>query len=250
MNYIVVDQSNINEEHICCAITAKNEGSILKKAWISERFADGLVFLKADVRGKCFIEYMPAENAFCPIRADGYMYIDCLWVSGKFQGQGYARALLEQCIHDSRQKGKKGLVILSSQKKKPYLADGSFLRHMGFILADRKDSYFDLMVLPFNKHEQLPCFSHHPVPMSSGFVLYYTHQCPFAAVYAGQLKEAARKRQADFQMIQLANAQEAQHSPAVFSTFSLFYQGKFITHEIMSVNKFEKIMDQYLKNEQ
>ena len=27
-------------------------------------------------RGKCFIEYLPAENAWNLIAADGYMYID------------------------------------------------------------------------------------------------------------------------------------------------------------------------------
>ena len=33
-----------------------------KKAWLQERFAEGLVFLKSTERGKCFIEYIPAEN--------------------------------------------------------------------------------------------------------------------------------------------------------------------------------------------
>jgi hypothetical protein len=30
---------------------------------LKERFDDGLVFLKGEQRGKCFIEYIPAENA-------------------------------------------------------------------------------------------------------------------------------------------------------------------------------------------
>ena len=33
-------------------------------------------------RGKCFIEYIPAENAWVPIEAAGWLYINCLWVSG------------------------------------------------------------------------------------------------------------------------------------------------------------------------
>ena len=33
-------------------------------------------------RGKCSIEYIPAENAWVPIAADGYLYINCLWGSG------------------------------------------------------------------------------------------------------------------------------------------------------------------------
>ena len=46
-----------------------------------------LVFLKSIERGKCFIEYIPAENAWNPINADGYMYIDCLVGGWFFQGQ-------------------------------------------------------------------------------------------------------------------------------------------------------------------
>ena len=89
-----------------------------KKAWLSDRFDDGLVFIKADARGKCFIEYIPAEKAWAPVEADGYMFIDCFWVSGQLSGHGCGRELLEMCISDSREKGKKGLCIISSEKKK------------------------------------------------------------------------------------------------------------------------------------
>ena len=93
-----------------------------KKAWLADRFEEGLVFLKSVERGKCFIEYIPAENAWVPIQADGYMYIDCLWVSGSFKGHGYSTELLNACIEDSKEKGKKGLCILAAAKKKPFLA--------------------------------------------------------------------------------------------------------------------------------
>lgn len=48
-----------------------------KKEWMKNRFAEGLVFLKCDVRGKCFIEYIPAESAWAPVYAPDYMYINC-----------------------------------------------------------------------------------------------------------------------------------------------------------------------------
>lgn len=57
-----------------------------------------------------------AEN----LETDGYMYINCFWVSGQYKGQGHADQLLEHCIADSKAKGKKGLVILSSHKKGPF----------------------------------------------------------------------------------------------------------------------------------
>ena len=53
------------------------------------------LFLKSEERGKCFIEYISAENAWNPIVADGYMYINCLWVAGSFKGHGYSTDLLK-----------------------------------------------------------------------------------------------------------------------------------------------------------
>ena len=112
MEYVSVTNGNIEKEHICCAIANNNDIQVTsKKTWLKERFDDGLVFIKSEQRGKCFIEYIPAENAWNPIAADGYMYIDCLWVAGSFKGHGYGAELLNICIEDSKSKGKKGLCI-------------------------------------------------------------------------------------------------------------------------------------------
>ena len=117
MEIITITKENLEEEHICCAISNNKDCQVQsKKKWIEERMEEGLVFKKGNVRGKCFIEYIPAENAWAPIEADGYMYIDCLWVSGQYKGQGNSNLLLEECIKDSKEKNAKGLVILSAKK--------------------------------------------------------------------------------------------------------------------------------------
>ena len=159
MEIITITKENLNNEHICCAISNKDDIQVTsKKSWIAERLDDGLVFKKGDVRGKCFIEYIPAEKAWAPIEAAGYMYIDCLWVSGQFKGQGNSSILLEECIRDSKEKGKKGLVVLSSKKKVPFIADPKYLRHKGFKLADSADPYFELLYFPFDKTAEIPQF--------------------------------------------------------------------------------------------
>ena len=124
MDFIDLDSENIDKEHICCALSdKKGECQISsKKAWIKNALKDGLVFKKGDVRGKVFIEYIPAENAWCPITAENYMFINCFWVSGKYKGQGIGSKLLDECIKDSKKKGKEGLAILSSNKKNSYLS--------------------------------------------------------------------------------------------------------------------------------
>lgn len=45
MNFIKVTQDNIATEHICCAISNENDVQVFsKKAWLRERFQDGLTF--------------------------------------------------------------------------------------------------------------------------------------------------------------------------------------------------------------
>ena len=130
MEYVKVTKDNVESEHICCAISNNRDIQVAsKKEWLAGRFDEGLVFFKSAERGKCFIEYIPAENAWNPIDADRYMYIDCLWVSGSFKGHGYSNDLLDECIKDSKAKGKIGLCILTSEKKKPFLADPKFLTY-------------------------------------------------------------------------------------------------------------------------
>lgn len=199
------------------------------------------------MRGKCFIEYIPAEYAWIPIEANGYLYIDCLWVSGQFKGQGYSNLLLEECIKDGREKGKKGLVILSSEKKMAFLADPKYLVHKGFKVADTARPYFELMYLPFNPCADKPQFKQHlkePQKDGSpnGFTVFYTRQCPFTAKYVPLLEEMARTRKVPFHAVHIQTREQAQKVPVPFTTYALFYNGEFVTHEILSEKKFENIL--------
>ena len=73
MEYIRVTKDNLEKEHICCAISNNKDVQVSsKKAWLAERFDEGLVFLKSVERGKCFIEYILAERAWVPIGDDFY----------------------------------------------------------------------------------------------------------------------------------------------------------------------------------
>ena len=129
MEYVYVTKENIEKEHICCAISNNSDVQVRsKKDWLSCRFEEGLVFIKSSVRGKCFIEYIPDQYAWIPITSNNYMYINCLWVSGSMKGHGYSSDLLNYCIEDARQKGCKGVCILSSKgRKKEFLSDYKYL---------------------------------------------------------------------------------------------------------------------------
>ena len=246
MDYIRVTRENIEKEHICCAISNNNDAQVSsKKAWMDLCFEDGLVFLKSVERGKCFIEYVPAENAWIPIEADKYMYIDCLWVSGSFKGHGYSNDLLEECVRDSREKGMKGLCILSSAKKKPFLADPKYLAHKGFSVCDESDNGIQLWHMPFETDAEKPKFKEcakHPRTDGKGYVLYYTSQCPFNAKYVPVLEKTAEEQGIPFRAVHLKSKEEARNAPSPITNYAMFYDGEYLTNEQMNETKFLKLV--------
>ena len=216
MEYIKVTNENIEKEHICCAISNNNDIQVSsKKAWLSERFEDGLVFLKSTERGKCFIEYIPAENAWNPILADGYMYIDCLWVAGSFKGHGYS-------------------------------TDPKFLKYKGYTVCDEADNGIQLWYYPFDENVELPKFKEcakQPYIEEKGYVLYYTSQCPFNAKYVPVIEDIAKEKSVQFKAIHLQSKEEAQNAPTPITTYALFLDGDYITNEQMNDKRFLKLLE-------
>lgn len=173
------------------------------------------------------------------------MYIDCLWVSGQYKGKGYGDQLLDQCIDDSRAKGKKGLVCLSSKKKMPFLADPGYLKHRGFKVADTASPYYELFYLPFSDPGTVPAIkdvARNGCVDEKGLILYYSDQCPHTSKYvpllAGNLKELGL----ECRFRKLETKEDAQSAPVPFTTYALFYNGKFITNEILSEKELCKNM--------
>lgn len=244
MGFVIVNDKNLDLEHICCAISDKKGDTCVssKKAWMKERFAEGLVFLKLDERGKVFIEYLPAEKAWYPIDADGYFHINCFWVSGKYKGKGYANRLLDLCIKDAAEKGAAGLTVISSEKKMPFLSDPNYLKYKGFRTADRAAPYFELLYLNFDgSRDRIPQFkacAKDGIIDAEGPVVYYSNQCPHTDKYAPLLQKAAKEKGIELQLIKIDSAEAARNAPTPFPTYSFFLNGKFVTNEILTEKKF------------
>lgn len=250
MEIITVDSNNIDREHICCAITEKKGENCVgsKKQWLRERFEDGLVFKKLNQRGKVFIEYLPAEKCFAPITAPDFMYINCLWVSGKFKGQGYANQLLEECIKDAKAKGKKGLVALGSKKKMHFLTDPKFLKYKGFEICDRANPSFELLYLPFEKMDIIPnfndCIRSGKID-KKGVVIYYSNGCPFTDKYVPIAKKVLIEKNIPYEIFKIKTAKEAQKSPTPCTIYTIFINGEFVTNEILTEKKLLKYLNKY-----
>ena len=172
------------------------------------------------------------------------MYIDCLWVSGSFKGHGDSSDLREACVKDSREKGRRGLCILSAAKKKPFLADPRYLAHKGFAVCDEADNGIQLWYLPFSPDAEKPAFrecARHPRIDESGYVLYYTSQCPFNAKYVPILERTAKEHDIPFKAVQIVSREEAQHAPTPVTTWALFRDGEYLTNEQMNEARFLKL---------
>ena len=204
--YINLDEKNINEEHICCAIgDPKHQAGVdKKKEWIKNKFKDGHVFRKLNARGKIFIEYEPIETAWVPINGKNYEYIYCLWVAGSFKGKGIARELLEYAIKDAKDKKKSGICTLVAQKKKPFLGEKKFFEHFGFKVVDSIKDY-ELMALQFDDKDT-PKFSDSARNMKiddKDFTIYYTNECPYVEYEVKELSDYAKEKNIKLNFIKI-----------------------------------------------
>ncbi|MCD7973403.1 MAG: GNAT family N-acetyltransferase [Candidatus Azobacteroides sp.] len=247
--FITLSKENIEKEHICCAFSDKKcqESYELKKEWLRKEFNHGYIFRRLNERAKVFIEYGPAEKAWVPVEAPGYLMINCLWVSGKYKGQGYAKALLESALADAETQGKNGLVTVTGTAKLHFMGDKKWFLKQGFEEVEKLSYGFSLLVKKLNPAAPVPSFKECVLAgkcsCEEGMTVYYSNRCPYTEYHVREtLTETTGKRKIPLRIIKLESAEEAQNSPTPATIFSLFYHGEFITTDISVCmdNRFDK----------
>ncbi len=248
---ITLNPGNITDEHICCAIgndKTSEARSIQKKVWLKEQFENGFVFKKVNVRGKVFIEYVPAEYAWKPVEAPGYNLINCFWVSGRFKGQGYGRLLMEECFEDSSHKN--GLVVVSGKKNMPWLTPKKFYQKFGFETCDEAPPAFELLVKKLRKDAPQPRFRDvvrsGTIEDKEGVVIMYSHQCPFHEDFVEIMLGTARDMGLPAKKIRIDSLEAAQHVPYPTGLAGIYLNGKFLSYEITTAKRFEKMLREQL----
>jgi len=243
---------NLQSEHICCAISGgqHEEGVKRKKEFLGCGLEQGLVFRELNVRGKVFIEYAPAEVAWRPVVAPGYLVIHCLWVSGRYKGQRLGRELLQHCINDARDRN--GVVSVTGRK--PYLTDTRFYLHQGFELVEQTDTGFDLVCYRLRPDADIPRFAESArrgtVSHREGVHFEYVHQCPFVPGCLRDMAGVARELDLAVTTRHLDTIERAQNAASPFGTFGAFLYGEFITHELMSPRKFRDLIRRKMQKRQ
>lgn len=250
MAYLTLTPASLDDAHICCAFSDKKcQASYqAKKQWLKQEYQHGYRFRRLDERAKVFIEYGPAETAWQPIQADGYLALGCFWVSGKYKGHGHGKQLLADAIEAAKQQNKQGLVAVVGKKKYHFMSDIKWLKGQGFNVADEAPNGFVLLYYPLNDAAEIPQFreSVHTANVSTeGCVVYYSHRCPYAEYHVlNSLQQSCAQRGIPLEVHHLEILSQAQACPSPATIFSLYYQGEFITTDISACmeSRFDKFI--------
>lgn len=243
--WIDMTAEDLEREHICCAIADKKheKGVAAKKSWLKDRLEEGHVFRKLDVRGKVFIEYAPLETAWTPIEGENYLYVYCLWVAGSYKGKGYGKALLESCIQDAKQKGKSGVCVIGSSKKKPYLSDKKFFVKFGFRSVDTACGDYELLALSLDG--TMPRFTESAKrgAIDGGeLTVYYGMQCPFILDSVAQIGQYCASNDIPLRLCSVDTLEKAKAMPCVFNNWAVFLQGKLATTQLLNAGGLQKLL--------
>ena len=69
-------------------------------------------------------------------------------------------------------------------------------------------------------------------------MLYYSDQCPYTYYWVPRLSEAAKTHGVPLKVVHIDSREAAQNAPSPVTNFTLFQDGRFLTHEILSEKKF------------
>ena len=245
---IDVTPGNVGQETLFCIRDLKNPGFHNKKLWFADRYKEGLKLKIIKQEGKmiAFIEYLPAEFAWRPVHAPGYMFIHCMYVyAKKDHNQGYGSELLKLCEGDTLSSGMSGMTAMTSNGS--WIFDNRLFLKNGFSEVDKRDR-FELMAKKLKANTPDPCLIDWTVEQKkySGWHLIYADQCPWHEKSVNDLSKTAKEFGLNMNVHQLTTAAESRKAPSGFGVFSLVYNGKLLADHYISKTRFVNILKKEL----
>jgi predicted GNAT family acetyltransferase len=225
---------NIADYGVCGYKDMKKHLELRRKVdWFKEYYPKGLrikIILSKKGGYQGMIEYIPGKYAHRPVDAEGYMFIHCIFVGFKneFKGKGYASSLIEECIKDARKTGMDGVAVVT--RKGSFMAKKDIFLKKEFVVVDKAEPDFELLVLKFNKEAPSPKFKDMALNMkkyAEGLTILRSPQCPYSIKNVDAiLKTAKDKLKIKTNLIDLKNSNEAQKTLVLSGHFVSFIMGK------------------------
>jgi GNAT superfamily N-acetyltransferase len=243
LTLIDVTAGNVAQEGFFCRMTRmKTEGNQRTLAWLRQRLAEGMRVKIIARPGRGFIEYVPGEYAWRPVEAKGYMFIQCLWVVGKTQGQGHGQFLLDTCIRDARDAGCRGVAMVTNEGN--FLAGSGLLEKNGFACVDKAPQGFRLMALKFKKAKSpafIPNLESRLKGLGKGLVVLRSDQCPYNEDAVRILGESAAAMGVPFREMALDTLEKLRTlSPCAYGTFHLVYNEELLSYHYLTPRLLKK----------
>ena len=238
---------NIADYGVCGYKDLKKHLELRRKIeWFNQYYPKGLRIkaLVSKTGGyQGMLEYIPGKYAHRPVQAENYMFIHCVFVGFKseFKGKGYASAMLDVCIDESKEAGLQGVAVVT--RKGPFMAKKDLFIKKGFAIVDTAKPDFELLALKFNPNAANPKSTIPPLKgYSDGLTIIRSSQCPYSESNVNEILETAKKMGISANVVDLSDAETAQHSSCAFGTFCKVYIGKIISHHPISNTRFENII--------
>ncbi|WP_446937023.1 GNAT family N-acetyltransferase [Lysinibacillus fusiformis] len=221
-----------------------------KNKWLNQQFEKGLRYIQLleEQKQVGFIEYTDAEYSSRVVHAEGYIMIHCLWVSAV--GKGYGTQLLQKCIDDAKQRGKKGVAVLTNDHTSWTPSKALFLQHQ-FQLVATAPFDFELLVYPFSGDVELPYFPENWHERLAGYhnlTILRSFQCPYVEVATENILAAASKLDISVDLVEIQSREELmEKSPTPYGIFSVIYKGQLISFHRLTVHSIYKKLQTLLE---
>jgi len=245
---ISVDASNVEKEGFFCRKSKrKSPGYKQKLQWLQQRFAEGMriKILHENGRSVGFIEYVPGEFAWRAVNAAEYMVVHCIWVVGRAKEKGYGTRLLNECLDDARDSGKRGVAMVTSRRH--WLAGSELFLRDGFELVGQAPPCFELVVESFDD-APMPSFpqdwDRRLAGYGSGLTVVHADQCPYNEYGVQIVEDVGRQRGLDTRVVKLTSSQEArERAPSAYGIFNVVYDGELITYHYEAEKTLARLLD-------
>jgi len=246
---------NIAEYGVCGYKDVQKHLELRKKiAWFREFYPKGLrikALFSKESGYQGMLEYIPGKYAHRPVEAEGYMFIHCIFVGFRreFKGKGYASLLIDECIEESKELKMQGVAVVT--RKGAFMAKKDIFVKKGFVLVDKVEPDFELLVLKIDEEAPNPKFrdiKKNLKQYEKGLFVIRSVQCPYTEKNVNAiLKSAKEEFDIEPKLVDLKDSTAVQNSPCAFGTFCIILNGEIISHHPISNTRFENIMKKKMK---
>lgn len=244
----VTDKNLADHPQAICFINPKHEQYHKKVDWYKKEFKNGLriklLYIEEEKKPVGYIEFVPGEYCWRAVSAKKYMFIHCLWTTGKkYQRQGLGRLLLQDVEKEAQDMS--GVAAVASDKA--FMATRKIFLKNGYRILS--ESGKDQLMLKQFKDGPLPSFNDWESELQkyNGFTIVYSNQCPWVTRFIEEVKPILEEKKLNPTIIEIKNAKEAQNAPSVYSVFNLIYKGKLLADRYISTTRFKNIIEKEIQ---